>query len=171
MIKERLYQAVLIDGTTSSDLYGTRQDALRANRGNVLKLVEVIPRNPKKTTATVTSSNEAILISKRNNDDLETSISCGYSVTYNCPKTDRLFEGMTYLEVSNDQVLEAQVVRLERYEKSIHNHWVGPGYKKDKEWGWVIFHKNGRIIDKKLAQAKYDNPLKGTQGGISYIKF
>lgn len=170
MIKERLYQAVLIDGSSSNELYNTRQDALRAHRGNILKLVEVLPRNNKKTAQITPATNEVLLITKRNDDDLETSLSCGYTVTYNCPKTERLFEGMQYLEASDDQVLEAQVVRIERYEKSIHNHWKGPGYKEDKEWSWVIFHKNGKIIDKRVAKEKYDNTLRGTQGGIAYIK-
>lgn len=170
MIKERLYQAVLIDGSSSSELFNTRQDALRAHRGNILKLVEVLPKPNKKPAQTITTSNEALLISKRNSDDLKTSLGCGYTVTYTCPKTDRLFEGMAYLEASDDQVLEAQVVRIERYEKSIHHHWKGPGFKPEKTWAWAIFHKGGEIIDKRAAQEKYDNSLKGTQGGISYIK-
>lgn len=170
MIKERMYQVILLDGTSAIGYFDTRQEAIRAHRGNISKLVEVIPKVTKKTTKVEVSSNEALLISKRSDDDLETSQSAGYSVTYNCPKLDRIFEGMTYLEVSDDKVLEAKMVRLEKYEKSIHHHWKGPGYKPDKEWGWAIYHTGGKIISKSMAKEKYGNPLKGTQGGISYIK-
>lgn len=170
MIKERLYQVILLDGTPANGYFETRQEAIRAHRGNIQKLVEVIPKTVKNVPRSNPSSNEGLLISKRSNDDLETSQSAGYSVTYNCPKLDRIFEGMTYLEVSDDKVLEARMVRLERYEKLIHHHWKGPGYKPNKEWGWAIYHTGGRIIDKSIAKEKYGNPLKGTQGGISYIK-
>jgi hypothetical protein len=168
-MEEVLYQVVLLNGSISSELYKTRQDAVRSHRGNISKLVEVVPRTTKKTKVDM-SSVEALLISKRSNDDLVTSLDCGYAVTYNCPKRDRLYDGMRYLEVSDEQVLEAEVIRIEKYEKGVHHHWKGPGYKPDKEWEWAIYHKRGRIIDRRTAEKKYNNPLKGTQGGISYIK-
>lgn len=170
MIKERLYQVILLDGSSPIGYFDTRQEAVRAHRGNISKLVEVIPKATKKSTAVVKPTDEALLISKRSNDDLKTSLGCGYSVTYNCPKADRLYEGMRYLEVSDDQVLEAHVSRIERYEKSIHHHWKGPGLKPNKEWAWAIFHVKGELVSRAFAQEKYSNSLKGTQGGISYIK-
>ncbi len=135
-----------------------------------MQLVEVIPKATKKTIAAAKPTDEALLISKRSNDDLKTSLGCGYSVTYNCPKAERLYEGMRYLEVGDDQVLEAYVSRIERYEKSIHHHWKGPGLKPNKEWAWAIFHSKGELVSRSFAQEKYNNSLKGTQGGISYIK-
>lgn len=170
MIQEREYKVVFLNGITSTESYNTRQEAIRAHRGNVSKLVEVIPKKPIKKNEVVASTNEALLISKRSDEDLEISKNCGYAVTYNCPKKDRLYEGMRYLEVSDDNVLEAEVLRIERYEKSIHHHWKGPGYRPDKEWAWAIFHRNGTIKSKVDMVKKYGNPLKGTQGGISYIK-
>jgi hypothetical protein len=115
------------------------------------------------------SSIEALLISKRSVEDLKMSLSCGYAVTYNCPKRERLYDGMRYLEVSDEQVLVAKVVRIEKYEKGVHHHWKGPGYRPEKEWEWAIFHKDGVIVDRKSVEKEYNNPLKGTQGGISYI--
>lgn len=168
-MEEVLYQVVLSNGSIPTDLYKTRQEAVRAHRGNISKLVEVVPKATKKTKIDM-SSVEALLISKRSNDDLKTSLDCGYAVTYNCPRRDRLYEGMRYLEVSDEQVLEAEVVRIEKYEKGVHHHWKGPGYRPDKEWEWAIYHKRGRILDRKASEKKYNNPLKGTQGGISYIK-
>jgi hypothetical protein len=168
-MEEILYRVVQLNGLTSNELFKTRQEAIRAHRGNISKLVEVIPKVTKKTKSDM-SSVEALLISKRSNDDLELSLDCGYAVTYNCPKRDRLYNGMRYLEVSDDNVLEAEVVRIEKYEKSVHHHWKGPGYKPNKEWAWAIYHKNGRIVSRKNTEIKYDNSLKGTQGGISYIK-
>ena len=89
---------------------------------------------------------------------------------YNCPKRDKIYEGMKYLEVSDEFVLEATITKLEKYEKGAHHHWKGPGYKPDKTWKWALFHKGGKIIPRKLAEQRFSNPLKGTQGGISYIK-
>ncbi len=168
-MEEILYQVVLSNGSISNDYYKTRQDAIRAHRGNISKLIEVVPKTTKRTKSDM-SSIEALLISKRSKDDLETSLECGYAVTYNCPKRDRLYDGMRYLEVSDEHVLEAEVVRIEKYERGVHYHWKGPGYRPDKEWEWAIYHKRGRIIDRKSAENRYENPLKGTQGGISYIK-
>jgi hypothetical protein len=167
-MEEVLYQVVFLNGLTSNDHYKTRQDAIRAHRGNVSKLVEVVPKTTKKTKSDM-SSIEALLISKRSDEDLKISLSCGYAVTYNCPKKERLYDGMRYLEVSDEQVLVAKVVRIEKYEKGVHHHWKGPGYRPEKEWEWAIFHKDGVIVDRKSVEKEYNNPLKGTQGGISYI--
>ena len=169
MIVEKLYKVQLLDGKEITTLYETRQDALRAHRGNISKLIEVLPKVIKKKVE-VTSDQLAIVISARSNEDLEISKDCGYAVMYNCPKMDKIYDGMRYLEVSDEFVLEATITKLEKYEKTVHHHWKGPGYKPDKTWKWALFHKNGKLISRKQAEQKYDNPLKGTQGGISYIK-
>jgi hypothetical protein len=169
MITEKLYKVQLLDGNETTTLYETRQDALRAHRGNVAKLIEVLPKESKKK---VEPSNDqlAIVISARSNEDLDTSKDCGYAVMYNCPKRDKIYEGMKYLEVSDEYVLEATITKLEKYEKGAHHHWKGPGYKPGKTWKWALYHKNGKIISRKNAEERYSNQLKGTQGGISYIK-
>jgi hypothetical protein len=169
MITEKLYKVQLLDGKETTTLYETRQDALRAHRGNVAKLIEVLPKEIKKKVET-TSDQLAIVISARSNEDLEISKDCGYAVMYNCPKRDKIYEGMKYLEVSEDYVLEATITKLEKYEKGAHHHWKEPGYKPDKVWKWALFHKNGKIVSRKNVEERYSNPLKGTQGGISYIK-
>jgi len=169
MIVEKAYKVVLLDGSEPSTLYNTMQDAVRAHRGNIKKLVEVLPKVTKKKVE-VTHDQLAIVISARSNEDLDISKDCGYAVMYNCPKRDKIYEGMVYLEVSDEYVLEATITKLEKYEKGIHHHWKGPGYRPNKEWKWALFHKNGKIISRESAELKYNNPLKGTQGGISYIK-
>lgn len=170
MIQERQYQVVLKNGVTSSEVFQTREDALKANKGNVLKLVEVIPKPIKKKVETI-SSDLILLISQRSDEDLDISLECGYAVMYNCPSRNKIYQGMRYLEVSKDKVLEAEILRLEKYERSIHTRWssIVPRFP-DKEWKYVIYHKNGRIRDRKEMEEKYGNSLKGTQGGISYIK-
>ena len=169
MITEKLYKVQLLDGTETTKLYETRQEALRAHRGNISKLIEVLPKATKpKPVSTVDEL--VIVISARSNEDLEISKDCGYAVMYNCPKRDKIYEGMKYLEVSDNYVLEATITKLEKYEKGAHYHWKGPGYKPDKTWKWALFHKNGKIVPRKNVEERYGNPLKGTQGGISYIK-
>jgi hypothetical protein len=169
MITEKLYKVQLLDGKETTTLYETRQDALRAHRGNVAKLIEVLPKATK-TKPAPTIDELVIVISARSNEDLEISKDCGYAVMYNCPKRDKIYEGMKYLEVSENYVLEATITKLEKYEKGAHHHWKGPGYKPDKTWKWALFHKNGKIVPRKNVEERYSNPLKGTQGGISYIK-
>ena len=159
-----------MNGSSPSTLYETRQEALRAHRGNIQKLVEVIPKVIKSKKEIVRNSDLALLISQRSDEDLDISIGCGYAVMYNCPSRTKIYPGMRYLEVSSDNVLEAEIVRLEKYEKSVHTDWSGitPRFP-DKLWKYAIYHKNGKIIDRKVIEEKYGNPLKGTQGGISYI--
>jgi hypothetical protein len=167
---EKLYRVQLLDGNETTTLYETRQEAIRAHRGNISKLIEVIPKQTKKKEVPPSSDQLAIVISARSNEDLEISKDCGYAVMYNSPKMDKIYEGMKYLEVSDEYVLEATIHKLEKYEKGAHHHWKGPGYKPNKVWKWALYHKNGKIIPRKVAEQRYDSPLKGTQGGISYIK-
>jgi hypothetical protein len=169
MITEKLYKVQLLDGKETTKLYETRQEALRAHRGNISKLIEVLPRATKTKPVPIVDE-LVIVISARSNEDLEISKDCGYAVMYNCPKRDKIYEGMKYLEVSENYVLEATITKLEKYEKGAHYHWKGPGYKPDKTWKWALFHKNGKIVPRKNVEERYSNPLKGTQGGISYIK-
>jgi hypothetical protein len=170
MIVEKQYRVQLLDGKEITTLYETRQEAVRAHRGNINKLIEVLPRHTKPKVVAPTNDQLAIVISARSNEDLNISKDCGYAVMYNCPKMDKIYEGMKYLEVSDEYVLEATITKLEKYEKSVHHHWVGPGYKPDKTWKWALYHKDGKITPRKSVENKYDNTLKGTQGGISYIK-
>jgi hypothetical protein len=170
MIVEKHYRVQLLDGKETTTLYETRQDAVRAHRGNIAKLIEVLPKHTKPKVVAPTGDQLAIVISKRSNEDLDISKNCGYAVMYNCPKMDKIYDGMKYLEVSGDYVLEATITKLEKYEKSIHHHWKGPGYRPEKTWKWAIFHKDGKLVPRKSAEERYSNPLKGTQGGISYIK-
>ena len=167
---EKLYRVQLLDGNETTTLYETRQEAIRAHRGNISKLIEVIPRQTKKKVTPPSSDELAIVISARSNDDLTISKDCGYAVMYNSPKMDKIYEGMKYLEVSDDYVLEATIQKLEKYEKGAHHHWKGPGYKPNKVWKWALYHKDGKLTPRKVVEQKYNNPLKGTQGGISYIK-
>jgi hypothetical protein len=153
MITEKLYKVQLLDGKETTTLYETRQDALRAHRGNVAKLIEVLPKATKTKPAS-TIDELVIVISARSNEDLEISKDCGYAVMYNCPKRDKIYEGMKYLEVSENYVLEATITKLEKYEKGAHHHWKGPGYKPDKVWKWALFHKNGRIIPRKNVEER-----------------
>lgn len=170
MIVEKQYRVQLLDGKEITTLYETRQEAVRAHRGNINKLIEVLPKHTKPKVVAPTSDQLAIVISARSDEDLNISKDCGYAVMYNCPKMDKIYDGMKYLEVSDDYVLEATITKLEKYEKSVHHHWVGPGYKPNKTWKWALYHKDGKITPRKSVENKYDNSLKGTQGGISYIK-
>jgi hypothetical protein len=173
MIKEKNYQVVLKDGSSPSIYYPSIELALKSNKGNILRIKEIPLTSPKSKTETLglIDSGNILLISQRSDEDLDISLECGYAVMYNCPSRNKIFPGMRYLEVSKDKVLEAEIDKLEHYERSIHTRWskITPRFP-DKEWRYVIYHKNGKIRDRKEMEKKYENSLKGTQGGISYIK-
>jgi hypothetical protein len=166
---DRKFRVMLINGTVTDTLYDSQMDALRAHRGNIQKIIEVATK--KKSTAQGSTSNEALFISQRSIEDLEISKHCGYSVMYNCPSRQRIFQGMKYFEVSDDFVLEGEILKLERYNKLIHTGWshVIPA-KENKIWKWVIFHKNVNLLSRLDVEKKYNTTFKGTQGGISYMK-
>ena len=98
MIVEKQYRVQLLDGKEITTLYETRQEAVRAHRGNINKLIEVLPRHTKPKVVAPTNDQLAIVISARSNEDLNISKDCGYAVMYNCPKMDKIYEGMKYLE-------------------------------------------------------------------------
>jgi hypothetical protein len=161
------YKVTLKQGICT-DVFDSPIQALKRFGSNLEKCIEFTPPQKKKTEVPV---NMALLISARSDEDLKTSLDCGYAVMYNCPNRSKLYEGMPYLEISENSVLEGKVIRLDKYEKSIHHHWKGPGYKPNKTWKWAIFHNGGKIIPRDIAEKKYKNPLSGTQGGISYINY
>ena len=116
MIVEKQYRVQLLDGKEITTLYETRQEAVRAHRGNINKLIEVLPRHTKPKVVAPTNDQLAIVISARSNEDLNISKDCGYAVMYNCPKMDKIYDGMKYLEVSDEYVLEATITKLEKME-------------------------------------------------------
>ena len=161
------FKVELKDGICT-DIFDSPQDAIKKFGSNLKKLIEYESKEKKNIVPT----NVALLISARSNEDLEISMECGYSVMYNCPSRVKLYEGMPYLEVSDDSVLEGRLVRLEKYSPSVHSRWSGitPRFP-DRPWRYTIYHKGSKIISREEAVKKYGNPLNGTQGGISYIKY
>lgn len=162
------YKVTLKKGICS-DIFDTPIQALKRFGSNLDKVIEFNPPKKKKTES---PTNLALLISARSDEDLEISLDCGYAVMYNCPSKEKLYEGMPYLEVSENNVLEGKVIRLDKYEKSIHTRWgnIVPRFP-DRVWRYAVCHKGSKIISRKEAEQKYSNPLNGTQGGISYIKY
>jgi hypothetical protein len=162
------YKVVLKQGICS-DIFDTPIQAVKRFGSNLDKVVEFTPPHKKKLEQ---PTQNALLISARSDEDLEISLECGYAVMYNCPNKTKLYEGMPYLEVSENNVLEGRVVRLDKFEKSIHTRWgnIVPRFP-DRLWRYAIYHRGSKIISRKEAERKYDNPLNGTQGGISYIKY
>ena len=162
------YKVLLKEGICT-DIFDTPIEIAKKFGSNVQKIVEFTPPKKKKTEQ---PTEQALLISARSDEDLDISIDCGYAVMYNCPTKTKLYEGMPYLEVSKNKVLEGKVVRLEKYQKELHSRWgsIVPRFP-DRTWRYAIYHRGSKIISRQEAERKYNNPLAGTQGGISYIKF
>jgi hypothetical protein len=111
----------------------------------------------------------ALEISARDKNDIQLSFDCGYTVSYNKPNEDKIFEGMLYFETSDEEVLVAEFDHWEKYDKMLHHHWKGPGYRPEKEWEWALFHKNAKIVPRTEVEKEYGK-IVGRQGGIGYVK-
>jgi hypothetical protein len=163
----KMYKVHLKNDKFCSELFETPTAALKKyGAANIKKLEEVFSKEPIK--AKPTSSEIVLEISARSLDDLKVSEAAGYTVTYNKPADDKVFEGMKMIETSDEYVLEATMGSIVKYDKLIHSEWKGPGYRPEKEWEWAIYHKNATMITKKEALKKYGK-FAGIQGGIGYI--
>lgn len=168
-----LYRIHLKNGRKSEKLYESTKDWIVDYKiQEVLKIEDVKVKSKKKNPRTFELSNNkndlVLMISKRSKEDVDLSKECGYTVTYNCPSLDKVFIGMKLLEVSNDFVLQAELLDIVEYNKELHTHWKGPGYRPNTEWSCAIFHTNAIVLPRHEVENVYGK-LKGTQGGISYI--
>lgn len=163
----KMYKVYLKGDKPCTDLFDTPTQALKKfGAANIAKLEEVYS---KAIISKKPISTEVVLeISARSLEDLETSKEAGYTVTYNKPADDKIFEGMMMIETSEEYVLEAVMGEIVKYDKLIHSEWKGPGYRPEKEWEYAIYHKNANIITRKEALEKYGK-FAGVQGGIGYI--
>jgi hypothetical protein len=165
----KLYKVQLKDGKIPSTLFHSISDAIKAHGvSNIVKIDEVSTKKP--NISSITKSNDLILVlSSRSNDDLELSLKCGYAVTYNCPSYKKTFPGMKYLEVSENQVLEGEILKLEKFDLKQHYDWASiiPRHQ-EKIWKWSIYHSKSIIISRTEAENKYGK-IPGVQGGIGYI--
>jgi hypothetical protein len=168
-----LYRIHLKNGKTSEKLYETTKDWMADYKiHEVLKIEDVRLKSKSKKLKlelSTTNGDLILLITKRSNEDIGLSNECGYTVTYKTPSFLKVFKGMKFLEVSEDLVLQAELDNIVEYEKEKHIHWKGPGYKPNEEWSCTIFHTNSNVLTREDAEIIYGK-LKGTQGGISYLK-
>jgi hypothetical protein len=166
-VKNKAFKVFLKDGRIPDILYSTMQEAFKTHGlKNILRVDEVAVGKANKSSV-MPSKDMALVISMRSEKDLKISLDCGYAVTYNCPSAQKIYDGMSYLETSENSVLEGKLLKLTKYDKLIHHHWKGPGLHPDKEWKWAIFHKDAQIISREEAEKKYGK-ISGVQGGIGY---
>jgi hypothetical protein len=162
------FKVHLRSGKSSNILYDTPIHAIKAHgASNILKIEEVVSKE--KVFSSKLKSDTVLEISARGLDDLQLSHKVGYTATYNRPSEDKIVSGMVMLETSHDYVLESNLDYVSSYDKEIHKEWVGPGYRPEKEWEWVIYHKNSKILTRDEALKKYGK-FAGIQGGIGYIE-
>jgi hypothetical protein len=165
----KLYKVHLKNGKIPVTLYQSPSDAFKEHgASNIEKINEVSVK--KGITSEVAKSKDLVLVlSSRGDDDLKLSIKCGYAVTYNCPSYKKIYQGMKYLEVSENLVLEAEILKLEKFDLKVHQDWAVLLPKDtQKLWKWSIYHTKAVIIPRFEAEIKYGKIL-GVQGGIGYI--
>jgi hypothetical protein len=164
----KVYKVYLKDGKIPATLYPSFDDAVKAHGlKNIAKVDEVIIK--KGNSSSVAQSKDLILVlSSRSDEDLKLSLKCGYAVTYNSPSFKKIFQGMKYLEVSENLVLEGTIVKLDKYDSKLHHDWNSIIPRKQKPWNWAIYHTNSSIIPREEAEGNYGK-ISGVQGGIGYI--
>jgi hypothetical protein len=169
-----LFRIHLKNGKKSEKLYESTKEWMADFKVHeVLKIEDVKvnskTKKPKVSELSTIKGDLILLITKRSKNDIDLSKECGYTVTYKKPSFIKVFKGMKFLEASDDFVLEAELDNIVEYNKEVHTYWKGPGYKPNEEWSCTIFHINSNVIPREEAEKLYGK-LKGTQGGISYLK-
>jgi hypothetical protein len=166
-MKLKKIKVILKSGMTHPELFDTAGMAVKTvGISNISKMEEVNVDVPKKYGHEYNKS-EMLVISKRSNEDLEKSLRCGYTVTYNKPSLEKVYEGMAILETSEDKVLMGKFVALRSWDPSVHKDFIPPGYRPDKDWEWAIYNKDSRIVDRLELEEKIGK-IPGVQGGIGY---
>jgi hypothetical protein len=168
MIK-KLYKIQLKDGKIPATLYQSTAEAIKAHGASNIAKIEEVPAKNSKLNEVNKSKDLMLVLSSRSDEDLALSIKCGYAVTYNCPSYKKIFQGMKYLEVSENLVLEGEIYKLDKFDLNVHHDWAAilPRHS-EKLWKWSIYHRNAKIISREEAENKYGK-INGVQGGIGYI--
>jgi hypothetical protein len=166
-MKLKKFKVILKSGISHPTLFDTVGQAIKeVGVKNVAKLEEV--EDPKaKKSSTQFSGDEMLVISKRSNEDLDKSLKCGYTVTYNKPNLDKVYRGMTILETSEDRVLIGKFKDLTNWDPAVHKDYIPPGYRPDKDWEWAIFNTDAQIVDRSKLEEEIGR-IPGVQGGIGY---
>jgi len=166
-MKLKKFKVIQKNGMSHPTLFDTIGEAIKAvGIKNVQKFVEV--EDPKsKGKPDVMKGDEMLVISKRSNEDLEKSLQCGYTVTYNKPNLEKVYRGMTVLETSEDRVLVGKFKDLTNWDPAVHKDYIPPGYRPDKDWEWAIFNTDAEIVDRAKLEEEIGR-IPGVQGGIGY---
>ena len=165
----KLYKVQLKNGKIPATLYQSPNDAFKEHGVSNIARIDEVPAKKGATTDVAKSKDLGLVLSSRSDDDLELSIKCGYAVTYNCPSYKKIYQGMKYLEVSDNLVLEGEILKLDKFDLKVHHDWAAiiPRHT-EKLWKWSIYHTKAKIIPRSEAEAKYGK-IPGVQGGIGYI--
>lgn len=166
-MKLKKIKVILKNGMSLPELFNTASEAVKTvGIKNIGNLVEVNV-DVKQKYGHSFNKDEMLVISKRSDDDLQKSLACGYTVTYNKPSSDKVYEGMTILETSDENVLIGKFVALRNWDPSVHKDFIPPGYRPDKDWEWAIYNKDSVIINREELESQIGK-IPGVQGGIGY---
>ena len=165
----KLFKVQLKNGKIPSTLYQSISDAMKTHGATNIAKIDEVSTQKGKSAEVLKSKNLILVLSNRADNDLELSMKCGYAVTYNCPSYKKIYQGMKYLEVSENLVLEAEILKLEKFDLKVHHDWAELLTKgAQKLWKWSIYHTKAVIIPRSEAEIKYGK-IPGVQGGIGYI--
>jgi hypothetical protein len=161
------YKVITKDGKAIGQLFDTIKDALNhVGTSSVQKIEEL--NLEEDTNDSLIDKRNIILISRKSNEELESSDKTNQSLTYSRPMLTKVFNGMIVLEVGEDKILESSLSVMGRFDSGIQRVWKND---TDKPWEWVLYHKKGKYLTPEEATAKYgdiDSYL-GKEGVIVYM--
>ena len=166
-MKIKKIKVTLKNGMSFPELFDTATMAVKTVGISQILKMEEVNQEIKQKYGHEFNKNQCLIISKRSNEDLEISLKCGYSVTYNKPSLQKIYSGMTIIVTSDDKVLMGKFVTLRNWDLNTHKAYTPPGYRPEKDWEWAIYHKDSELMDRSELEKKIGK-IPGVQGGIGY---
>lgn len=160
------YKVITKEGKANSQLFETVKEAIKQIGAAKIQKIEEVSVKEEVSDTLIDRKNIAI-IARKNNQEIEASLSSGHSPTFTRPALTKVFEGMTVLELGEDKVLESSLSAIGRFERNMNKDWKFD----DKEYEWVIYHNRGKVLTIEEARAKYRDldKLVAKEGVITYL--
>jgi hypothetical protein len=160
------YKVITKEGKVNSKLFETVKDAIKEVGSSKIQKIEEV-NVKEEVSETLIDRKNAVVIARKNNQEIEASLSSGHSPTLTRPALTKVFEGMTVLELGEDKVLESSISAIGRFERNTNKDWKFD----DMEYEWVIYHTRGKVLTIEEARAKYKelDKLTTKEGSITYF--
>jgi len=87
-----------------------------------------------------------VVLYDRSDEEITQSKELGYSPISSRLISKKISNGMVYLEIGKNIVLESELIRIEKYDKILHHQWKNVSSSENKNWKYVVNHGKSNII-------------------------